>query len=494
MCGIVGVVSERGDAATLAATALLALQNRGKQSTGLFGYDDRSRQFPLQLRRAAPASDVYDDAFFRDAAKRRLPMAIGHNRYATSGDSVERDIQPLRITKPGIAAAHNGQVANLITLERRLRDQGWSMDTACDVELLLGALGQSLDDHRATTHDTAAFIERRLRPALLEIMDPQARLYVNGAYSLVAIIDGVGLLGVRDPHGIRPMVFGTMRHGDGVAHVLASERAAFHQLGEEWLDRSDVQPGEAILIDAAQQVHRFTVREAEHAHCAFEYPYFANVTSKVEGIGVYDARLRLGRMLAEEHPDAAGRLDIIMPLPESPRPIALAMAEALGIPPAEGVIKNPHYTRRVFQEPTPELRQAGLSRKYLFIKSQIEGKRVGIVDDSIVRGDTSARIVANLRRLGAASVEFYIAFPAITHPCPYGIDIPDPSELVARGKRAEEVAQAIGADRVAYISDAGFARAIGLQGLCMACTNGRYITGDGVTEYTERRLCERVRA
>lgn len=492
MCGIIGTISTRPVFHDV-ARGLLALQNRGKESTGIIGYDPEHHRFTQLLREPAPASEVYKEAFF--ALPNTSRVAIGHNRYATSGDDVMRDIQPLRITHPGIAGAHNGQVANLITLESRLRQEEWNLDTTCDVELLIAALGQSLLNHRATANDTATYLERRLWPALQKLMDDHSPLFINGAYSLVAIIDGHGLLGLRDPFGIRPMVFGERREADGnVTYSFASEPSAFYRMGG-FSNIRTVEPGEAVFIDFAMGVAAHSIAKKGQRFCGFEHTYFAGVNSKLEGITVYDARLAFGRKLAEEYVAMKEELDVLMPIPDSPIPVAQGMSEVLGVPWREGIVKNAHYAKRVFQERDDARRRDGLDQKYFFIKTQLEGKRVGVVDDSIVRGDTTQFVVRELRRLGATAVHLFISFPAISHPCPYGIDTPDPEELVARRVGAPFVATAIGADSVNYISHAGFAQALGIPStnLCMACTNGEYPTGAGVTEYTQMRREQRPR-
>ncbi len=527
MCGVIGVISRR-PVLDKVVQGLLALENRGKESTGIAGYSVEHRRFVPLINEAKPASETYTEEFFRKYGDSPVTLAIGHNRYATSGDDVTRDIQPLRITRPGIVGCHNGQVANLVTLEKSLRGHEWSLNTTCDVELLLGALGQGLRQHEATTTDTKAYIHRRLRPALHELMDKDSPLFVNGAYSFLTIIDGQGLMAVRDPYGIRPLVWSERKEEDGSStYAFASEPTAFHAIGGFGPSHA-VSAGEAIFIDFELNKHHLMINKKGEAHCAFEYPYFANVASKLEGVSVYDARIAIGHQLAKEHPEFQGKIDLVMPIPDSPRPIAKGFADAMtglnfddflryaaigpsiagreivemarnGLitPHGEGVIKNPHFSKRVFQERSPERRQAALRLKYEFIKSQVDGRRVAVVDDSIVRADTMRYVNARLRELGAREIHAFIGFPPILFPCPYGIDTPQYEELIAHklGANMPAIAQHVYADSVNYISHRGLYQAIGLpaEKLCMACTNGQYPTGKGVKEYTELRTRQRER-
>lgn len=493
MCGVIGIISSR-PALQDAVEGLLAQQNRGKDSTGLFGYDQIDAPVRVLARSTRSARETYTPEW--QANVRGEPrILIGHNRYATSGNDHSRDMQPLRITRPGISGAHNGQVRNLISLERTLREKEWTPHTTCDMELLLGALGQALLDTPVVRGGSQQYFEDRLVPAMQTITDEQSDLFVNGAYSLVAFIEGKGLLAFRSPHGQRPLHFGTREEGLHATHAFASETSAFHLM--ENFETRPVEPGELIFIDGELRMQTANINdllgeEIPHKPCLFELAYFAGVTSKMDGRVVYDHRTAMGRALAKEYAGTKERVNVVMPVPDSPRPVASAMAKELGVSHEEGIIKNPYYDGRIFQLGTEELRLRALRHKYLFVKSVIEGKEIAVVDDSIVRTTTMKYIVSRLRELGARSVHAYIAFPPVRHPCVDGIDMSTYEELGAARMPLPEMQQRLGLDSLNFLSEASYLAAIGRDG-CMACANGQYPgSSRGRHEYTELRQRHRA--
>jgi amidophosphoribosyltransferase len=365
----------------------------------------------------------------------RLPgtSAIGHNRYSTTGETVLRNVQPLfaELNAGGFAVGHNGNLTNAMTLRRELVRAGAMMQSTTDTEVILHLVAQSRRNR---------FIERFI----------DALRAIEGAYSLVGLTNKK-LVGARDPLGIRPLVLGTL---DG-AHILASETCALDIIGAKYV--RDIENGEVIVFDD----------EGVHSHkpfppmtprpCIFEYVYFARPDSIVGGRSVYDVRKTMGRELAREAPAAA---DVVVPVPDSGVPAAIGYAQASGIPYELGIIRN-HYVGRTFIEPTQHIRQLGVRLKHSANRAVVAGKRIVLLDDSIVRGTTSTKIVQMMRDAGATEVHFRIASPPITHPDYYGIDTPERDKLLAATHDLEGMRQFIGADSLAFLSVDGIYRAMG---------------------------------
>ena len=463
-CGVIGVWNVT-DAAAITALGLHALQHRGQEATGIVTHD--GVRFHAH-KGIGLVGDNYGDT----KVMAGLPgtRAVGHNRYATTGATLIRNVQPLfaEFEFGGFAVGHNGNLTNAHTLKRALIRRGCLFQSTTDSEVFVHLIAISL---YATVLD-------RLIDALKQ---------VTGAYSLVALTNDM-LIGVRDPLGVRPLILGQTNGADPLnpGWVLASESCALEMVGAEFV--RDIEPGEIVAIDRngvrslkpfAQQKPRF---------CVFEYIYFARPDSVLEGHSVYAARKRIGRELAQESPVDA---DLIVPVPDSGVPAAMGFAEQSGIPFELGIIRN-HYVGRTFIEPTDQIRHLGVRLKHSANRAILEGRRVILVDDSIVRGTTSKKIVEMVRSAGAREVHMRISSPPTTHSCFYGIDTPERGKLLAARNSVAEMAKLIGVDSLAFISMDGLYRALGQPGrdekvpaFCDACFSGDYpIT---LTDHAEPR-------
>jgi amidophosphoribosyltransferase len=376
-------------------------------------------------------------------------VAIGHVRYSTTGAPRPFNTQPLvsSLRHGPVALAHNGNLTNAHVLRRALKSGGAIFQTSVDSEVILHLIS------RVEHQD----FESCMRSALEQI---------QGAYSLV-ILHGKTLYAVRDPQGFRPLVLGRLPGG---AWVVASESVAFDLIGAALV--RDIAPGEILRIEPGRDpVTIDPLPEAETAHCIFELIYFSRPDSVVDGHGVWDVRMRLGQELWREHPANA---DVVICVPDSSTAAAIGYARSAGLPFDMGLIRS-HYIGRTFIEPSQRIRDFGAKIKYNPVRAVVEGKRVVVVDDSIVRGTTSRKIARMLRDAGAAEIHMRITAPPWRHSCPYGIDTPDPKELIASANTVEEVARHIEVDSLAHISTDGLRRASGLQdGWCMACFTGEY--------------------
>ena len=454
-CGVFGVWNVV-DAAAVTALGLHALQHRGQEATGIVSYDGQRFH---QQRGLGLVGDNFGDA--RVIAALPGPNAIGHNRYATTGETILRNVQPLYADFEfgGFAVGHNGNLTNAVALRKALVRRGCLFQSTTDSEVFVHLIAISL---YSTVVD-------RLIDALKQVV---------GAYSLVAL-SNEALIGVRDPLGVRPLILGRIPQvGDyqaGGGWVLASETCALDIVGAEFV--RDVEPGEIVVINdsGVRSIRPFGNTTARF--CVFEYVYFARPDSVMEGMPVYDARKRIGAELwRESHVDA----DIVVPVPDSGVPSAMGYAAESGVPFELGIIRN-HYVGRTFIEPTDHIRNLGVKLKHSANRAVLEGKRVILVDDSIVRGTTSKKIVEMVRAAGAREVHMRISSPPTTHSCFYGIDTPERSKLLAARHSVAEMATLIGADSLAFISIDGLYRALGRNGrdpahphYCDACFTGEY--------------------
>ena len=448
-CGVVGIWGS-GDAAALTALALHALQHRGQEAAGIVSME------PSGVFHSHKGRGLVGDNFSDARVIAGLPgrAAVGHNRYATTGETALRNVQPLYADFEfgGFAVAHNGNLTNAHTLKRALVRRGCLFQSTTDSEVFVHLIAISL---YATVTD-------RLIDALKQ---------VQGAYSLVALYNGA-LIGARDPLGVRPLVIGRLPQG---GFVLASETCALDIVGADFV--RDVEPGEIVMIDDAGLRSQQPFAKQPSRFCIFEYIYFARPDSLVEGTPVYDTRKRIGAELARESGVPA---DVIVPVPDSGVPAAMGYAAEAGIPFELGIIRN-HYVGRTFIEPTDQIRHLGVKLKHSANRATLEGKRVVLVDDSIVRGTTSRKIVEMVRAAGATEVHMRISSPPTTHSCFYGIDTPERGKLLAAKHDVEEMARIIGADSLAFISLDGLYRALGRPGrdaatpsYCDACFTGDY--------------------
>lgn len=474
MCGIIGIISNAPVCKDL-IRGLDALQHRGIQSSGMISYNSLDEKFSPPVRGEGSSTEVFRHVDGNDTDN----VAIGHNRYATSGDDPSRDAQPIYIQRPGLAIAHNGQVANYISLREKLEKQGlYSFFTNCDVEAFLFALAQNLLEMRShQAHDTPAFVEKKLFPALRKTMDSREPYSATGAYSVVAIVSNRGLLALKDPHGIRPLCFAKKQDGGVVQYAFASETTAFHFL-EGFQEFRELRPGEALFVDLNLRVYAQEILPQQEKFCPFEIVYFAQVDSELRGQKVYDARYKLGLALAASFSQRKDRVDAVMPVPKSPIPAAIALANVWNKP-YGGIIPRPsHAPIRAFQQEARRRRQS-IDEKFIFIRSHINRKRIGLVDDSVVRGETSKEVVSKLYDLGAEEVHLFLTYPPYVGICAGGIDTPLEEELLLEGDDPEDIERArqfIGATTLNYLSADEMLKAVNLtrESACLGCTQKQY--------------------
>jgi amidophosphoribosyltransferase len=448
-CGVFGIFGH-ADAGALTVLGLHALQHRGQEASGIVTHDNG--QF-IAERHVGLVGDIFGAKHANRVVNLKGSFAIGHNRYSTAGGSRASNIQPMfaDLEGGGIALAHNGNLTNARILREGLVREGAIFQSTSDTEVIIHLAARS-----------------KFGPVVHRLID--ALKQVTGAYSLVALTSKK-LIGVRDPWGVRPLVLGDL---DG-APILASETCALDIIGASFV--RDVEPGEMIVItkDGIESFHPFN--KQPHRFCVFEYIYFARPDSMVDGRNVYELRKRAGEELAKESPALA---DIVVAVPDSSIPAALGYANQSGLPFELGIIRN-HYVGRTFIEPSDGIRHFGVRRKHNPNRATLEGKRVVLIDDSIVRGTTSKKIVQMVRDAGAAEVHFRVASPPTTHSCFYGVDTPNTDDLLAHGMDVEEMRRFIGADSLAFISMDGLYRAMGEKGrnlqapqFCDACFSGSY--------------------
>jgi len=448
-CGVFGIFG-RQDAAAIVTLGLHALQHRGQEAAGIVSYD--SQQFHVERH-----VGLIGDTFTKQSVLDRLPgsRAIGHTRYATTGGAGLRNVQPFfaELAEGGLAIAHNGNLTNALTVQRTLQKLGSIFSSTSDTETILHLIATS------KARDTnSRFID--------------AVRQIEGAYSLVAMT-AKKMIGCRDPLGIRPLVLGDL---DG-AWILASETCALDIIGARFV--RDIKPGEMVVVTAKGVESLFPFEPAKPRFCVFEYVYFARPDSTIEGRNVYDARKRIGQELALESPVGA---DIVVPVPDSGTPAAIGFSQESGIPFELGIIRN-HYVGRTFISPGDSIRHMGVRLKHNANRKMIEGKRVVLVDDSIVRGTTSQKIVQMVRDAGAREVHMRIASPPTRASCFYGVDTPEKSKLLASRMSVEEMADFIRVDSLGFLTIEGLYRAVGEANrnneqpqFCDACFTGEYPT------------------
>lgn len=475
MCGIVGIVSSN-PVNQQVYDALGLLQHRGQDSTGIATAEGSI----IHMHKAK--GQVREAYRTRDMRTLLGTMGLGHVRYATRGDaSKEQEAQPFYVNAPyGIVLVHNGNLTNTRELTRELFDvDRRHLNTNSDTELLVNVLAHELQQQvRGTTLDPD------------QVFDAIERLHerVEGSYAAIALIAGHGLLAVRDPFGIRPLVLGRKPAGlVGYEWMVASESLALESAGYEFV--RDLAPGEAVFISRdGEMFSRQCANNPVLIPCSFEYVYLARPDSIMNGISVYEARLRLGDRLADTIAKytPSGAIDVVMPIPDSSRPAAMQVAQKLGIPYREGFYKN-RYVGRTFIMPGQEQRSKSVKQKLNAMSSEFAGKNVLIVDDSIVRGTTSTEIVDMARQAGANSVTFTSAAPPVRFPHVYGINMPTRHELIAAGRKIPDINRALGSDYLIYQEVADMQAAIlegsDIEALEMSCFTGDYVTGTVTDEY-----------
>jgi amidophosphoribosyltransferase len=453
MCGIFGAVTPGADAAGIAALGVFSLQHRGQESAGLAVSDGEQLMLYKELGLIAQVLDE------RRLPSLRGPMAIAHCRYSTTGSTVWENAQPtFRLGRTrSLAIGHNGNLVNTRELLSRLEGGKSRLPATTDTELLTALLADDPSDD--------------LVEALKHVLPT-----VQGAYSL-AILDEKRVIGVRDPFGFRPLVLGRLqpapddpegRHSGG--WVISSESAAIEVAGGEVV--RDVEPGELVILEEGRDPVSVRFAPGTEKLCVFELIYFGRPDSYMLGRNLYESRRRMGIALAEEAPVEA---DMVMPVPDTGAPAAAGFAEAARIPYREGMVRN-RYSGRTFIQPSQNLRQRGVTVKLSPLREVIGGKRLIVVDDSIVRGTTTRQIVKLLRKAGATEVHVRISSPPIHHPCFYGIDTQIETELIASTHSVEEIREFIGADTLSFLSIGGVLQALDLpyDRFCFACFDGKY--------------------
>ena len=481
MCGFIGLIGTDAPVREV-HDGLLAIQHRGQDAAGIVSYDG---QFHMR-KGAGLVRDVFEPARMADV---RGHLALGHVRYPTIGSGGEEDAQPFVVTHPfGIAMAHNGNVANYAEVRRHLLRHGRRhLLSKCDVEAILNVFADALARECAggpfsTEYFLAAVAEVHRR--------------VRGAYSVVGFIAGAGLFAFRDPYGIKPICYGTRRGADGrVVHALASESVVLETLGYEVEHRPA--PGEAIFISEGGEVLFEQISPPTHRPCIFEFVYFARPDSNLDGMSVYRVREGMGRALARKVRRLGLEIDAVVPVPESARAAAIEMSRELNLPLREALVKN-RYVGRTFIMPGAGERRRSVRHKLNVIASEVAGRSVLLVDDSIVRGTTSRKIVEMVRQAGAKKVYLASTAPPLRYPCVYGIDMSTRREFIARDRNFEEIAEILGAEAVIYqdledlIESARQEHPGTLEDTCHACFSGHYPTGDIDAEALEGVEQERL--
>ena len=443
MCGVFGIFGHK-DASSLSYLGLYALQHRGEESAGIVAYDGRKIR---QHRGMGLVSEVFDQETIRSL---KGNIAVGHNRYSTTGSSTSKNIQPFLVSHKGtsIAIAHNGNLTNTLSLRRQMEEKGSIFQTTMDSEIIAHLIA------RSNGKDYTESVVEALR-------------HLEGAYSIVLLVDGM-LIGSRDPYGFRPLCLGKL----GQAFVLASETSALDLIQAKYI--RDVEPGETVFITKNGMKKIKSGAKRPNAFCIFEYIYFSRPDSNIFGHNVYLARKNLGRQLAREFP---ANCDIVMPVPDSGNYAAMGFSEESGIPFEAGMIRN-HYVGRTFIQPSQFIRDFRVRVKLNPIKDVLKDKRIVVVEDSIVRGTTSRSRIRTLRQSGVKQIHMRVSCPPLISPCFYGIDFPTRKELIASSHTIEWIRKFIGLDSLNYLSLEGMLKSMPLpkDKFCTACFTAKYPT------------------
>ncbi len=473
MCGLIGIVAKSAVNQSL-YDGLTVLQHRGQDAAGIVTYENGR----LYLRKS---SGLVRDVFHtRHMINLKGRMGIGHVRYPTAGLSSTAEAQPFYVNSPyGISLAHNGNLTNSEQLQRELFKDGLRhINTESDSEVLLNIFA----------HELQSFGKFRIDAE--DIFSAVARVHqrCEGGYAAVSMITGVGIIGFRDPHGIRPIVFGQRETPLGTEYIIASESVAVDVLDFELI--RDIAPGEVVFVSKEGELHtRQCADNVKLTPCIFEHVYLARPDSIIDGVSVHRARMRMGEKLAAKikREWSDHDIDVVIPIPDTSRTSALELAHALGVDYREGFIKN-RYIPRTFIMPGQALRQKSVRQKLNAIELEFTGKNVLLVDDSIVRGTTSTQIVQRAREVGAKRVYFASAAPPVVHPNVYGIDMPLGKELIAHGRTVEEVCEILGADRLIYqdlddLIDSARRGNTAIEAFDCSCFDGHYVCGNVSERY-----------
>lgn len=472
MCGILGIMGNQPVSQEL-FDGLTVLQHRGQDSAGIMTYEDH-----FHLKKG---NGLVRDVFHtKNMLRLKGNLGIGHVRYPTAGSADAAEAQPFYVNSPfGISLIHNGNLTNYDELKQEvLKIDLRHLNTKSDSELLLNVVAQSLRNV-LRAHKSDVMTSEILFEAMKLVF---GRL--KGSYSVIMMIAGYGLVAFRDPYGIRPLVFGKREHTVMPEYVVASESVAIDALGYDFI--ADIQPGEVLYIDMQRNVHKKQVVTKHWAPCIFEFVYLARPDSIIDNISVYKSRLRMGIKLAKKIKKAKIKIDTVVPVPDSARSSALPLAQELGVKYREGLVKN-RYIGRTFIMPGQEIRKKSIHYKLNPIKLELRNRNVLLVDDSIVRGNTSKKIIQMVRDAGAKKVYFASCAPPLVSPCVYGVDMPSKKEFVANGLNTEEVAKEIGADMLFYqdiddLIDSAKEGNPKVTKFCYACMSGKYPTKEVTKE------------
>jgi amidophosphoribosyltransferase len=474
MCGIVGIARIDGEACYDVYDGLLMVQHRGQDSAGMVTFDGQTFH---DRRDNGLVKDVFKSHHMKDL---KGSMGLGHVRYPTAGTSSVKEAQPFFVNAPlGIYLIHNGNLTNDTILREKMQTTYYRhLQTTSDTEVLLNVFADEL--YHTMKENGRDDLQARIFDATARTMET-----VTGAYSVITLIDRIGLYAFRDPAGIRPLIMGKRVTPKGDEWMFASEDVALKALGFEVV--RDVRPGEGIIITKNGEMVSHQCMPGKLMPCIFEYVYLARPDSMLNGISVYKSQLRMGKKLAVQVAAANLDIDAIIPVPDSSRPVASAIAEALDIPYREGFIKN-RYVGRTFIMANQEQRKASIRRKLNPIELEFRGKNVLIVDDSIVRGNTMKRIIEMCRNVGAKKVYVASGAPAVRYPDVYGVDLPNRKDLVAHGLTTEEVAQVINADHLFYQTVEDLVAAVKegnpeIEKFATGCFDGGYVTPEVTPEF-----------
>ncbi len=469
MCGVIGIYGNQ-DVFKDLYQGLLSIQHRGQDSAGITTYD--GSRFHTKK-----GNGLVRDIFTKDHFTRLTGhIGVGHTRYPTIGGGRGEDAQPFFVNSPfGIIMAHNGNVINYSELSTILLNHYHRHLTSDnDVEIILNIFAQEL----AEQHTKSIKPENIFR-AVKKVFER-----VKGSYSVVGYIAEQGMLAFRDPHGIKPLVYGKRKEEILPAYAIASESVSLNIMN--FSEIKDVEAGQALFIDRNRRLHTQKIARCPQTPCLFEWVYFARPDSYIDGVNVYDCRINLGRFLADEIRKQNIKIDVVVPVPDSARDAAIEIARKLNLKYREALVKN-RYIGRTFIMPADQQRRASVRQKLNPIPSELKGKNVLLVDDSIVRGNTSRAIIDLVRECGAKKVYFGSYSPPLRYPCVYGIDMQTKTEFIARNATVEQIAKRIGADKVIYQSLDSLKRAVHLGNknitqFCGACFDGNYPTGDVTPE------------
>lgn len=464
MCGVLGIYDNE-DVIGKMYDAMLTIQHRGQDSAGILTYDGR-----YHLKKGnGLVQDIIDQ---RNIIRLKGFAGIGHTRYPTVGEGSVEDAQPFWVNYPyGIAGAHNGNVTNFQELKKELFTKSQKIiNSNCDVEVILNIFAQYIEKYRT----------KELTPEIIFNAVRYVYKRVRGSYSVVLHIADRGMVGFRDPYGLRPLIFGSKTDNLLPAYAFASESVALDVMG--FKETRDLEPGSAIFIDKHKQVHEKRIVNKPFRPCIFEYIYFARPDSKLNKINVSKARVELGRLLSRRIKQANLDIDVVVPIPDSARTAAIEIARQLKLKYSEGLVKN-RYIGRTFIMPGDQIRQKSIRHKLNPIVDVFDGKKVLLVDDSIVRGNTSRSIIQMVRNSGAEKIYFASYSAPLTNPCVYGIDMQTKGEFIAKDSTPQQIAAKIGADDVIYQDIDDMEKAVRKQNhkiktFCKACFTGKYPTGD----------------